>query len=115
MEDSYSVLLCAHVSETISRNKIYIPRDPVANVRDVRPRTSYEGPEGECRYSSNLSLTSVRDGVAWLTPRPGRFTPGEETRYPLYSRTGEPQGRYGRVRNIVPPTGIRYQDLLARS
>ena len=31
--------------------------------RKVRPGTSREGPEGECRYSSVLSLTSAIDGV----------------------------------------------------
>ena len=29
----------------------------------VHPRTSHEGPEGEYRYSSTLSLTSALDGV----------------------------------------------------
>ena len=28
------------------------------------PRTSHEGPEGEQRYSSTLSLTSALDGVS---------------------------------------------------
>ena len=41
----------------------------------IRPRTGHEGPDGERRYSSNLSLTSALDGSGWLTPRPGRFTP----------------------------------------
>ena len=41
-------------------------------------------------------------GVSGLTPRPGRFTPGKETRYPLYRRLGGPQGRSGRVRKISP-------------
>jgi hypothetical protein len=36
----------------------------------VRPRTGREGPEGEQRYSSNLSLTSALDGVVNATPRP---------------------------------------------
>jgi hypothetical protein len=39
------------------------------------PRTGHEGPEGEYRYSSTLSLTSALDGSGWSTPRPGRFTP----------------------------------------
>ena len=34
----------------------------------------------------------------WLTPRPGRFTPGKETRYPIYRLLGGPQDRSGRVR-----------------
>jgi hypothetical protein len=45
-----------------------------------RPRTGYEGPEGEFRHCSTLSLTSALDG-GWITSRPGRFTPGKETRY----------------------------------
>ena len=35
-------------------------------------------------------------------PRPGRFTTGKETRYPLYKRLDGPQGRSGRVRKISP-------------
>jgi hypothetical protein len=39
------------------------------------PRTGHEDPEGECRYSSTLSLTSALDGgVVNVTPRP--FYPG---------------------------------------
>jgi hypothetical protein len=33
----------------------------------------------------------------WSTPRPGRFTLGKETRYPLYRRLSGPQSRSGRV------------------
>jgi hypothetical protein len=42
----------------------------------------------------------------WSTPRPGRFTPGKETRYPLHRTMGGPQGRSGRVPNISPPPGL---------
>ena len=38
----------------------------------VHPRTGHEGPEGEERYSSTLSLTLALDGGEWSTPRPGR-------------------------------------------
>jgi hypothetical protein len=44
--------------------------------------------------------------MGWLAPRPGRFTPGKETRYPFYSRLGGPQGRSGRLRKISPPPGF---------
>ena len=57
-------------------------------------------------------------GARWggcSTPRPGRFTPGKETRYPLYRRLSGPQGRYGQVRKISPHTGIRSPDRPARS
>ena len=60
----------------------------------------------EQRYSSTLSLTSALDGGLWLTPRPSRFTPGKETRYPFCMRLGGPQGRSGRVRKISPPLGF---------
>ena len=59
----------------------------------VLPRIGHEGPEG----SRGIEL------LGWSTPRPGRFTPGKETRHPLYRRLGGPQGRSGRVRNISPP------------
>jgi hypothetical protein len=48
--------------------------------------------------------------MGWLAPRPGRFTPWKETRYPLYRRLGGPQGRSGRLWKISPPTGIRSPD-----
>ena len=38
--------------------------------------TGNEGPEGEYGYNSTLSLTSSLDEGEWLTPRPGRFAPG---------------------------------------
>ena len=65
--------------------------------RKVRPRTGHEGPEGEYRYSSTLSLTLVLDGGGWLMPHPDRFTPGKETQYPLYRRLGGPQGQSAQV------------------
>jgi hypothetical protein len=57
-------------------------------------------------YSSTLPSTSALDGGSWSTPRPGRFTPGKETWYPLRRRLGEPRGRSGRVRKISPPPGF---------
>jgi hypothetical protein len=65
----------------------------------VHPIIGHEGPEGEQRYSSTLSLTSEIDGGEGSTPRPGHFTPGKENR----RRLGEPQGRPGQVRKISRP------------
>jgi hypothetical protein len=65
-------------------------------------KTGHERSEGEKRYSSTLSLTLALDGGGRSTPRPGRLTPGKETRYPLYRRLGGPQGRSGRVWKISP-------------
>jgi hypothetical protein len=48
----------------------------------------------------------------WSTPRPGRFTPEEEARYPLYRRLGGPQGRFGRLRKITPLPGFDHRTLL---
>ena len=39
------------------------------------------------------------------------FLPPGKTRYPLYRRLSGPQGRFGQVRKIKPPTGIRSPDL----
>ena len=65
---------------------------------NVHPITCHEGPR--CGGSS--------------TPRPGRFTPVKETRYPLYQRLGGSQGLFGKVRKIAL-TGIRSPDRPARS
>jgi len=58
-----------------------------------RPIRGHEGPEGGVGYGSTLSLTSALDGGGWSTSRPGRFTPGKETRYPLYRGMGGYQVR----------------------
>jgi hypothetical protein len=71
----------------------------------VRPRTGHEGPEGEQRYGSTLSLASALDEGGWQTPRPGRLTPGKETRYSLRRRQGGPHSRSRRMRKISPPPG----------
>jgi hypothetical protein len=54
----------------------------------VHPTTGHEGPEGEYRYSSTLSLTPALNRREWSKPRPGRLTPGKENRYPLHRTVG---------------------------
>ena len=66
-------------------------------------------------------------GIALLFPQPQRWMglggqrhapaafPPEKTPYLLYRRPDGAQGRSGRVRKILPPTGIRSPDRSARS
>ena len=65
-------------------------------------------------YSSTLPSTSTLDGVGGQLHAPAALPP-EKTRYPLYRRLGGPQGRSGRMRQILPPTGNRSPDRPARS
>jgi hypothetical protein len=65
-----------------------------------------EGPEGQYRYSSTLSVSLALDGGGCSSPRPGLFTPEKEIRYLLYRRLGGPQCRYGRVRKISTPSAF---------
>ena len=65
------------------------------------PITGYEGPEGEYRYSSTLSLTWALDWVGGQRHARAALPPGK-TWYPLYRRLCGPQGRSGRVRKISP-------------
>jgi len=64
--------------------------------------TGHEGPEGEERYSSTLSLTSTLDGVGGQRQATANLLLGK-TRYALYRRRGGAQGRSGRVWKISPP------------
>jgi hypothetical protein len=52
------------------------------------------------KYSSTL------DGGGWWAPRPGSFTTGKVTRYPLYRRLDGLHSWSGRVRIISPPPGF---------
>jgi hypothetical protein len=68
----------------------------------VHHRTGHEGPEGEQRYSSTLSLTSVLDGGGWSTPHPGRFTPGNDP-VPIVQEDGlTPGPAWTDVENLAP-------------
>ena len=42
------------------------------------PITCYGDTEGEWRFSSTFSATSVLDGDGWFTPHPSRFTTGSD-------------------------------------
>ena len=59
--------------------------------------------------SSIFSLILVLDWDGWLTSRPGRFTPGKETRYTLFRRLSGWGGRGNLAR-----TGFRSVDFRAR-
>ena len=50
-----------------------------------------------------LSSSSPPNRSGWWTTCPGRFTPGKETRYPLYRRVDGPQDR---ARKMSPPPGF---------
>jgi len=63
----------------------------------IRPITGYEGPEGEYRYSSNLSLTLALEGVVGKCYAPAALPPMKEIQYPLYRSLGGPQGEAGWV------------------
>jgi hypothetical protein len=54
----------------------------------VHPRTGHEVPES----FSTLFLISALYGGWWSTPRPGRFYPVKETRYPLHGSLDVTQG-----------------------
>jgi hypothetical protein len=50
---------------------------------EVHPRTGHEGPEGELRYSSTLSLTLALDGVGDQRHAPAALTPPQEIQVPI--------------------------------
>jgi len=58
-------------------------------------------------------MTAALEGDEWSAALPGRNLPPGKTRDPFYNRLGGPQGRSGRVENLVP-TGIRSQTVQLR-
>ena len=56
--------------------------------RSTLPVTRQRGTEGKWRHTDTLYRPRVWTGIEWSPPRPGRFTPGKETRCPLYNRLG---------------------------
>ena len=74
----------------------------------VYPITSHESPEGEI-YSSTLPSNSALDGVRWLTPSPGRFTPGKDP-VPIVQKTAWAPGTFCTGAENPAPTGIRSPD-----
>ena len=66
-------------------------------------------------YSSTPSLTSELYRGVWSTPRLGCFTPGQETRCPLYRRLGGPPGSVWTGVENLALTGTRSPDGPVRS
>ena len=64
-------------------------------------------PYWKVKFALEEAMKAQRlDGVGWLTPRPGRFTSGNDPVPVVYRRLSEPQGRSGRVRKISHPLGL---------
>jgi hypothetical protein len=81
----------------------------------LHPRTGHEGPEGEQKYNSTLSLTSAVDSGGWSTPRPGRFTPAERDAVPTVQEAGCAPGPVWTGAENLASTGIRSPERPARS
>ena len=62
--------------------------------------------KGEYRYSSTISLTSALDESVWLTPRPGRFTPGNDS-LPIVQEAGWTSRPVWKGEENLTPTGIQ--------
>ena len=74
----------------------------------------YQGKAVEKRYRFTLSISSALYGCRWSKPCSGRFSPRKKSGT-QYRKLGGPQGRYGRVRKISPPTSIRPPERPVRS
>jgi len=72
-------------------------------------RTGHEGPKGEWRYSSALSLISALHRGGWSTPRPGRFAPGKNP-VPIVWEAGWASEPVWTGAEYLALTGIRSTD-----
>ena len=74
-----------------------------------RPRTGYEGPDGQYRYSTTLSLTSAINGVDGnATAQP--LHSWERDPVPIVQEVGGTPGDFWTGVENLDPTGIRSQD-----
>ena len=95
-----------YASIGMSWGDLYIcPTTVTSNVKLTLKQDPKPSRGGECRCISILSLTSVLDGVGAQRHASAALPPGK-SRYPLYRRLGEPQGRPRRVRKISTPPGF---------
>jgi hypothetical protein len=78
------------------------------------PATGYEIPEGECRYSSTLSLTSVLGRFGWSTPRPGLFSHRNDPIRMIQEAGWDPGPAWTGAENLAS-NGIRSTDRPPRS
>ena len=90
------------VCNNFTRKPDYIHNESVK----VTLEQATKGPEGEQMYSSTLPSTSVLDVEGGQRYAPAAFPPPGKTLYPVYRRLCGPQGRFGMVRKISPPTGV---------
>ena len=79
----------------------------------VHPRTGHEGPEGEYRYSSTLSLTSALDGVGGQSHGPVALSPGKIPGTHCIGGWVGPRASVDGCGKSRPHTGIRSPDLPA--
>jgi len=70
-------------------------------VKGSDPVTGPVWPSGWVEVYLYSSMTAVLEGGEWSATRPGRALPPGKTRYPFYRSLGGPQGRSGRVENLV--------------
>ena len=95
------------VSKCLSRAILYSSRSKwnKYSMYDVHKKVRFTLQWG-WRYSCTLSIISVLDGDGWSMSCPGHFNPEKETQYQLNKRLDWPQGRYGQVCKISPPSGF---------
>jgi hypothetical protein len=103
-----------HEDHSILILHLYIHCLPCYYSGKFHPRIGHEGTEGEQQYVYSFFNLSTKWG-GWSTPRPNRFTPEKETRWPLYRWLRGPQGRSVCVCGTSLRTRTRSQDRPTRS
>ena len=77
---------------------------PETSVRNYHYSLRNDPEDRNSRVYSFFNLAARWCG--WLTRPASHFTPGKETRFLMYRGLTGPLGWSGRVRKILPPTGI---------
>jgi hypothetical protein len=92
------------VCEPLDISLINTSKDPLLSVKykqgKVHPRTDHEGPKGEQRYGSTLSLTSALDGGRGSECLAPATLPPGKTQYPFCRRLARPF--WASAENLAP-------------
>jgi len=102
-------------SYKVEETEVSLGMVKLKNKGKVHPLTGHAGPEGEYKYCTTLSSSSVLDVGGWLMPYPRHFNSRKEMSYPLYRGWVGPRACLNGHEKSLALVGIQILDHPAHS